>query len=52
MDEQQRNEAWNAMPQKMREEIISMYQSYWVTFNTRQRMEEIFGFDNLNPDKK
>lgn len=48
MTEQQRAEAWNNMPEQMREEIIELYQSYWVTYNTRKRMEEIYGRENLN----
>lgn len=51
MTDQQRTEAWNNMPEQMRKEIVALYQSYWVTFNTRKRLEEIFGRENLNHDK-
>lgn len=50
MTDQQRTEAWNNMPQQMREEIKRLYREYWVTFNARRRMEDIFGRENLNPD--
>lgn len=49
MTDQQRAEAWNKMPEEMRKAIISLYQSYWLTFNTRKRLEEIYGRENLNP---
>lgn len=52
MTDQQRTEAWNNMPEQMREEIVALYQSFWVTYNTRKRLEEIFGRENLNRDKK
>lgn len=51
MTDEQRTEAWNNIPEEMRKEIIELYQSYWVTYNTRKRMEEIFGRENLNQDK-
>ena len=49
MTDQQRTQAWNAMPEQMRKEIISLYRAYWTTYNTRRRLEEIFGKENLNP---
>lgn len=52
MNDEQRNKAWNDMPEWMRGEIISMYRSYWITNNTAKRMEEIFGRDNLNPQNE
>lgn len=52
MTDEQRTKAWNDMPEKMRREIIFLYQSYGTTYNTCRRLEEIFGRENLNPDIK
>lgn len=50
MTDKERTEAWRNMPQKMRDEITDLYLAYWVTYNTKKSLEDIFGRENLNTD--
>ena len=51
MPDSERTNAWIGIPDQMRREITNLYNAHWVSYNTRKRLEEIFGRDNLDSEK-
>lgn len=39
------------IPRKKVQEIVELYNAHWVSYNTRKRLEEIFGRETLNQFK-
>lgn len=50
MTDEERKQAWQALPEAMRNDIVSLYNEHWITVNTRRRLERIFGAESLASD--